>query len=198
MAAITAAMVKELREKTSAGMMDCKKALQECDGDQAKAVDWLRQKGLSKAAKKAGRETSEGLIGSYVHSNGKIAVMVELKCETDFVARSEQFVELAKNLAMQIAAVNPVALDESGVDAEIVERERAVYRQKALDDGKPENIVEKIVDGAIKKYYKEVCLLEQPFIRDDKKIVRDLVNEAIATLGENITVGRFCRFELGE
>ncbi|ABB37933.1 translation elongation factor Ts [Oleidesulfovibrio alaskensis G20] len=197
MAAITAAMVKELREKTAAGMMDCKKALQECDGDEAKAVDWLRQKGLSKAAKKADRATSEGLIGSYIHSNGKIGVMVELKCETDFVARNEQFIELAKNLAMQIAATNPVAVDENGVDAELIERERAVYREKALAEGKPENIVEKIVDGAIKKYYKEVCLLEQPFIRDDKKVIRDLLNDTIATLGENITVGRFCRFQLG-
>jgi elongation factor Ts len=197
MAAITAAMVKELREKTAAGMMDCKKALQECDGDEAKAVDWLRQKGLSKAAKKADRATSEGLIGSYIHSNGKIGVMVELKCETDFVARNEQFIELAKNLAMQIAATNPVAVDENGVNAELIERERAVYREKALAEGKPENIVEKIVDGAIKKYYKEVCLLEQPFIRDDKKVIRDLLNDTIATLGENITVGRFCRFQLG-
>jgi elongation factor Ts len=123
--------------------------------------------------------------------------MVELKCETDFVARNEQFIELAKNLAMQIAATNPVAVDENGVNAELIERERAVYREKALAEGKPENIVEKIVDGAIKKYYKEVCLLEQPFIRDDKKVIRDLLNDTIATLGENITVGRFCRFQLG-
>ncbi|MEG6504428.1 translation elongation factor Ts [Nitratidesulfovibrio sp. 1201_IL3209] len=195
--AITAQMVKELREKTGAGMMDCKKALEENDGSLEKAVDWLRQKGLSKAAKKAGRATSEGVIGSYIHSNGKIAVIVEVKCETDFVARNEKFQEFAKNVAMQIAATNPAAVDAESVDPAVIEREREVYRQKAREEGKPENIIEKIVEGGIKKFYKEVCLLEQPYIRDDKMTIRDLLNDVIATLGENVTVGRFVRMQLG-
>jgi elongation factor Ts len=195
--AITAQMVKELREKTGAGMMDCKKALEENDGSLEKAVDWLRQKGLSKAAKKAGRATSEGVIGSYIHSNGKIAVIVEVKCETDFVARNEKFQEFAKNVAMQIAATNPAAVDAESVDPTVIEREREVYRQKAREEGKPENIIEKIVEGGIKKFYKEVCLLEQPYIRDDKMTIRDLLNDVIATLGENVTVGRFVRMQLG-
>ncbi|MGJ3521547.1 translation elongation factor Ts [Nitratidesulfovibrio sp. D1] len=195
--AITAQMVKELREKTGAGMMDCKKALEENGGSLEKAVDWLRQKGLSKAAKKAGRATSEGVIGSYIHSNGKIAVIVEVKCETDFVARNEKFQEFAKNVAMQIAATNPAAVDAESVAPAIIEREREVYRQKAREEGKPENIIEKIVEGGIKKFYKEVCLLEQPYIRDDKMTIRDLLNDVIATLGENVTVGRFVRMQLG-
>lgn len=195
--AITAQMVKELREKTGAGMMDCKKALEENNGSHDKAVDWLRQKGLSKAAKKAGRATSEGVIGSYIHSNGKIAVIVEVKCETDFVARNEKFQEFAKNLAMQIAATSPAAVDAESVDPAVIDREREVYRQKAREEGKPENIIEKIVEGGIKKFYKEICLLEQPYIRDDKLTVRDLLNDVIATLGENVTVGRFVRMQLG-
>ncbi|WP_035068630.1 translation elongation factor Ts [Nitratidesulfovibrio termitidis] len=195
--AITAQMVKELREKTGAGMMDCKKALEENDGNLEKAVDWLRQKGLSKAAKKAGRATSEGVIGNYIHSTGKIAVLVEVKCETDFVARNEKFQEFAKNVAMQIAANNPAAVDAESVDPAIIEREREVYRQKAREEGKPENIIEKIVEGGIKKFYKEICLLEQPYIRDDKMTIRDLLNDVIATLGENVTIGRFVRMQLG-
>lgn len=195
--AITAQMVKELREKTGAGMMDCKKALEENDGSLEKAIDWLRQKGLSKAAKKAGRATSEGVIGNYIHSTGKIAVLVEVKCETDFVARNEKFQEFAKNVAMQIAANNPAAVDIESVDPAIIEREREVYRQKAREEGKPENIIEKIVEGGIKKFYKEICLLEQPYIRDDKLTIRDLLNDVIATLGENVTIGRFVRMQLG-
>ncbi|BFR49237.1 translation elongation factor Ts [Nitratidesulfovibrio sp. HK-II] len=195
--AITAQMVKELREKTGAGMMDCKKALEENGGSLEKAVDWLRQKGLSKAAKKAGRATSEGVIGNYIHSTGKIAVLVEVKCETDFVARNEKFQEFAKNVAMQIAANNPAAVDAESVDPAIIEREREVYRQKAREEGKPENIIEKIVEGGIKKFYKEICLLEQPYIRDDKMTIRDLLNDVIATLGENVTIGRFVRMQLG-
>ncbi len=195
--AITAQMVKELREKTGAGMMDCKKALEENGGSLEKAIDWLRQKGLSKAAKKAGRATSEGVIGNYIHSTGKIAVLVEVKCETDFVARNEKFQEFAKNVAMQIAANNPAAVDAESVDPAIIEREREVYRQKAREEGKPENIIEKIVEGGIKKFYKEICLLEQPYIRDDKMTIRDLLNDLIATLGENVTVGRFVRMQLG-
>ncbi|MBG3877711.1 MULTISPECIES: translation elongation factor Ts [Nitratidesulfovibrio] len=195
--AITAQMVKELREKTGAGMMDCKKALEENGGSLEKAVDWLRQKGLSKAAKKAGRATSEGVIGNYIHSTGKIAVLVEVKCETDFVARNEKFQEFAKNVAMQIAANNPAAVDAESVDPAVIEREREVYRQKAREEGKPENIIEKIVEGGIKKFYKEICLLEQPYIRDDKMTIRDLLNDVIATLGENVTIGRFVRMQLG-
>ncbi|MCL1985263.1 MAG: translation elongation factor Ts [Betaproteobacteria bacterium] len=194
---ISAQQVKELREKTAAGMMDCKKALEECKGDLEKAIDWLRQKGLAKAAKKAGRSTEQGIIGSYIHSTGKIGVMVEIKCETDFVARTEAFQEFAKHIAMQIAAASPLALDTASLDPALVEREREVYRQKAREEGKPEAIVEKIAEGAVKKYYKEVCLLEQPFIKDDKKTVQDLLNEAIATIGENMVIGRFVRMQLG-
>ncbi|MEG2004992.1 MAG: translation elongation factor Ts [Bilophila sp.] len=291
---ISASMVKELREKTSAGMMDCKKALDENDGDMEKAVDWLRQKGLSKAAKKAGRTTSEGLIGFEVTPDGKSAVLVEIKCETDFVARgdkfqnfvkaitaqivdhcpadeaallaepaladksrtvqdilhdaiatigenivigrflkrdltagtngmigsylhsnskiavlvelkaenattvaSEAFHELAKNVAMQIAAASPLSISPDTLDPAQMEREREVYRQKARDEGKPENIVEKIAEGAVKKYYKEVCLLEQPYIRDDKMTVGDLIKATGKTLGESISVVRFDRVQLG-
>ncbi len=196
--AISAQMVKGLRDKTGAGMMDCKKALVECEGDEEKAVAWLRQKGLSKAAKKAGRSTSEGLIGSYVHSNGKIGVMVELKCETDFVARNEKFQEVAKDLAMQIAATSPLCVSPEELPQDNLEKEKAIYREQALAEGKPEKIVDKIVEGRVQKYYKEVCLLEQAFIKDDKKTIKDLVNDLIAVLGENIQVGRFVRFSLGE
>jgi len=194
---ISAQQVKELREKTAAGMMDCKKALEECKGDMEKAVDWLRQKGLAKAAKKAGRSTEQGMIGSYIHSTGKIGVMVEIKCETDFVARTEAFQEFAKHIAMQIAAAAPLALDATSLDPALVEREREVYRQKAREEGKPDAIVDKIAEGAVQKYYKEVCLLEQPFIKDDKKTVRELLNETIATIGENMAIGRFVRMQLG-
>ena len=194
---ISASMVKDLRDRTGAGMMDCKNALQEC-GDMEKAIDWLRQKGLAKAAKKAGRATSEGRIGSYVHSTGKIAVLVEICCETDFVAKSDKFQEFAKNMAMQIAASSPLAVDRESIDPALVERKREVYRQKAREEGKPENIIEKIVEGAVNKYCKEVCLLEQPYIRDDKKTVRDLLGELIAALGENVTIVRFTRMQLGE
>ena len=194
---ISAQQVKELREKTAAGMMDCKKALEECKGDMEKAIDWLRQKGLAKAAKKAGRSTEQGMIGSYVHATGKIGVLVEIKCETDFVARTEAFQAFAKNIAMQIAAAVPLALDAASLDPALVEREREIYRQKAREEGKPDAIVEKIAEGAVKKYYKEGCLLEQPFIKDDKKTVQDLLNETIAAVGENMAIGRFVRIQLG-
>ncbi len=194
---ISAQQVKELREKTAAGMMDCKKALEESKGDMEKAVDWLRQKGLAKAAKKAGRSTEQGIIGSYIHSTGKIGVMVEIKCETDFVARTEPFQDFAKNVAMQIAAANPLALDAESIDPALIEREREIYRKKAKEEGKPDAVIEKIVEGAVKKYYKEVCLLEQPYIRDDKKTVQDLLNETIAAVGENMAIGRFVRMQLG-
>ena len=195
--AVSAQSVKELREKTGAGMMDCKKALEESAGDMEKAVDWLRQKGLAKAAKKAGRSTDQGIIGSYVHSNGKIAVLVEVKCETDFVARTEHFLNFAKNIAMQIAAASPLALDTDSLAPALLEREREIYRKKAREEGKPEAVIEKIAEGAVKKFCKEVCLLEQAYIRDDKKTVRDLLNETIAAVGENMDIGRFTRMQLG-
>jgi elongation factor Ts len=195
---ITAQMVKELRERTGAGMMDCKKALVETGGDEEKAVAWLREKGLAKAQKKAGRATSEGWIGSYIHSNGKIGVLIELKCETDFVAKNEKFLELAKDLAMQVAAANPVCVSPGELPADLLERERSIYHNQALEEGKPENIASKIVEGRVKKFYKEACLLEQPFIKDDSLSIQDLVNNTIAVLGENIQVGRFVRMVLGE
>jgi len=198
MADITASSVKALRDKTGAGMMDCKKALGECSGDEEKAVAWLREKGLAKAQKRAGRATSEGMIGSYIHSNGKLGVMVEIKCETDFVARSERFQEFAKNVAMQIAAANPVCLAPEEVPAELLAKEKDIYKHQAMEEGKPEAIAEKIVEGRLKKYYKEVCLLEQPFIKDDKVTIKDLLNELVGVLGENVQIGRFCRMALGE
>ncbi|NJB67587.1 elongation factor Ts [Desulfobaculum xiamenense] len=196
--AITASMVKDLREMTGAGMMDCKKALSECNGDTEKAVAWLREKGLAKAQKKAGRATSEGFIGSYIHSNGKLGVMVEIKCETDFVAKAERFQEFAKDVAMQIAAMNPVCVSSEEVPQDMLAKEREIYKHQAMEEGKPEHIAEKIVDGRVQKYYKEVCLLEQPFVKDDKRTIKDLLNELIAVLGENIQIGRFARIALGD
>lgn len=196
--AISASMVKELREKTGAGMMDCKKALQECDCCQEKSLLWLREKGLAKAQKKSGRATSQGYIGSYIHSNGKIGVMVELKCETDFVAKNEKFLELAKDLAMQVAATSPLCVAPEDIDPEVLERERQIFTQQTRDEGKPENIIPKIVEGRMKKFSQEVCLLEQAFIKDDSRKVKDLITETIAILGENIQVGRIVRLALGE
>ena len=198
MAEISAQTVKTLRDKTGAGMMDCKKALQECGGDEEKAIAWLREKGLSKAQKRAGRATSEGVVGSYIHSNGKLGVMVEIKCETDFVARSERFQEFAKNVAMQIAAANPVCLNPEDVPAELLAKEKEIFKHQAMEEGKPEAIAEKIVDGRVKKFYKEICLLEQPFIKDDKVTIKDLMNELVGVIGENIQIGRFTRMALGE
>jgi elongation factor Ts len=195
---INAQMVKSLRDKTGAGMMDCKKALEATSGDEEKAMIWLREKGLAKAQKRAGRATSEGWIGSYIHSNGKIAVLVELKCETDFVAKSDRFQTLARDLAMQIAAASPVCVSPDQLPGELLEKEKQIYLHQAKEEGKPDNIAEKIVEGRIKKYYKEVCLLEQPFIKDDSKSIADLMNEAVAVLGENIQIGRFTRMALGE
>ncbi len=195
---VSAKMVKALREKTGAGMMDCKKALQDSGGDEEKAVAWLREKGLSKAQKRADRTASEGIIGSYVHSNSKIAVLVELNCETDFVAKNDSFKDLAKNLAMQVAAANPICISPEELPQDAIEQEKEIYAKQAQADGKPENVVEKIVEGRLKKYYKEVCLLEQPYIKDDSKQVKDLVNELIAAIGEKIEVNRFVRMEVGE
>ena len=198
MSDISASSVKALRDKTGAGMMDCKKALTECAGDDEKAVAWLREKGLSKAQKRAGRATTEGVIGSYIHSTGKIGVMVEIKCETDFVARSDRFQEFARNVAMQIAAANPVCLAPADVPADLLAKEREIYKNQAMAEGKPEQIAEKIVDGRVKKFYKEICLLEQPFIKDDKVTIKDLMNELVGVIGENIQIGRFTRLALGE
>jgi len=196
--AVTAQMVKALRDKTGTGMMDCKRALSETGGDEEKAVVWLREKGLARAREKAGRAVSEGLIGSYIHSNGKIGVMVEVKCETDFVAKSDAFKELAKNIAMQIAAANPICVAPEDLPPDMVEKEKEIFKNQAVAEGKPEHIAEKITEGRLKKYYKEVCLLEQPYIRDDKLTIRDLVGEAVAKLGESIQLGRFTRMALGE
>ena len=195
---IKAQQVKELREKTGAGMMDCKKALQSSDGDPKKAMNWLREKGLAKAEKRIGREASEGMIGSYIHMNGKIGVLVEINCETDFVAKSDKFQEFAKNISMQIAATNPVCVHSEDLPADLVEQEKSIYANQAREEGKPEQVVEKIIEGRLKKYYKEVCLLDQPFIKDDSLTIQDLMNELIAVLGEKIKVRRFVRMQVGE
>ena len=195
---ITAGMVKELRERTGAGMMDCKKALTETNGDMDKAIDYLREKGLAAAAKKAGRVAAEGLVESYIHGGGRIGVLVEVNCETDFVAKTEGFKALAKDIAMQIAAANPAYVSRDEVPAEVLEHEREVLRAQALNEGKPAQIVEKMIVGRIEKYYKEVCLLEQVFIKDTDKTITQLINESIAKIGENIAVRRFTRYQLGE
>ena len=198
MAAITAAMVKELRERTQAGMMDCKKALVETDGDMDKAIAYLREKGLAAAAKKAGRIAAEGLVDSYIHMGGKIGVLVEVNCETDFVANTDRFKALCHDIAMHIAAAKPEFLDKADVPTDNLEKEKEVLRAQALNEGKPEKIVERMVEGRIEKYYKEVCLMEQPFVKDPDKTIRDLISEATVAIGEKISVRRFVRFERGE
>lgn len=195
---ITAAMVKELRERTGAGMMDCKNALAATDGDIAKAIDELRTRGLAKAAKKAGRIASEGVVMSYIHGGGRIGVLVEVNCETDFVAKTEQFQELVHNIAMQVAAANPEFLSREEVPESVLNHEKEVLKAQALEEGKPEKIIEKMVEGRIEKYYKEACLMEQPYIKDPDKSVQELVHETIAKIGENISVRRFTRYEVGE
>ncbi|MCP4580052.1 MAG: translation elongation factor Ts [candidate division Zixibacteria bacterium] len=195
---ITAVMVKELREKTGVGMMDCKKALSDADGDMDKAVTNLREQGLAKAAKRAGRVAKEGNISSYIHPGDKLGVLVEVNCETDFVARTDDFKGLCKDIAMQIAAAAPLVVDREDLSQEQIEAEREIFRTQALNDGKPEKIVDKIVDGKIDKYYSEVVLLEQAFIKDTDKTVKDILTDAIAKLGENMSIKRFVRFRLGE
>ena len=195
---VTASLVKELRERTGAGMMDCKKALAETAGDLSKAVDYLRQKGLAAAAKKADRAATDGAIGAYVHAGGKLGVLVEINCETDFVARTAEFQSLLKDVAMQVAATNPRWVRREEVSAEEFEREKVIYRQQALESGKPEKVIEMIVQGKMEKFYSEVCLLDQSFVKDPDKKVIDVVNDAIARLGENIQVRRFARYHLGE
>lgn len=195
---ITAALVKELRERTGAGMMDCKKVLVETCGDIEKAIDELRTKGLAKAAKKAGRVASEGTVVSYIHGKGRIGVMVEVNCETDFVGNTDEFRQLAYDIAMQIAAANPAYLSREDVPAAELEHEREVLKAQAREEGKPEKVIEKMVEGRIEKYYKENCLLEQAFIKDPDKTIQALIHENVAKIGENITVRRFTRYELGE
>jgi elongation factor Ts len=195
---VSAAAVKNLREKTGAGMMDCKKALAESGGDLDKAVDYLRQKGLAAASKKASRTASDGAIGAYVHPGGKIGVLVELNCETDFVARTPEFQNLLKDIAMQIAAANPRYIRPEEVATGDLEREREIYRRQALESGKPEKVVDKIVDGKIDRFYSEVCLLEQSFIKNPDRKVSEILTDAVARLGENIQVKRFSRYQLGE
>jgi elongation factor Ts len=198
MAEITAAMVKELRERTQAGILDCKKALAECDGDMDKAIEFLRKKGLSAAAKKAGRIATEGAVVSYIHPNNRIGVLLEVNCETDFVAGTPDFKGFCQDVAMQIAAMAPEVVRREQIDAAAVERERVVLRERALAEGKPEKIVDKIVDGQIAKWYSERVLLEQKFVKEDKKSVEDLQRELVAKVGENVQIRRFVRYELGE
>ncbi|MDD2234048.1 MAG: translation elongation factor Ts [Desulfitobacteriaceae bacterium] len=198
MAEISAAQVKELREKTGAGMMDCKKALTECNGDTDKAVDFLREKGLASAAKKEGRIAAEGLVDAYIHGGGRIGVLVEVNCETDFVARGEEFKALVRDIAMQIAAANPLFLHKDDVSEEVIQHEKDILRAQALNEGKPEKIVDKMVEGRIQKYYKEVCLLEQAFIKDPDMTINDLLLSKVAKIGEKIVVRRFMRYEMGQ
>ena len=198
MTTISATLVKQLREKTGAGMMDCKQALVECDADIDNAVDFLRKKGLATAQKRAGRAMTEGTVQSYIHMGGKLGVMVEVNCETDFVAKNEDFLSFAKNIAMHIAATNPLGIRAEDVSEEIVNREKAIYQAQALEMGKPENVVPKIVEGKMNKFFKDNCLLNQPYVRDPELTVQDLLNELIAKIGENISIRRFVRFQTGE
>ena len=198
MAEVTAAMIKDLRERTGAGMSDCKKALMETEADVEKAIDYLRKKGLAKAAKKAGREATEGLVVSYIHGGGRIGVLVEINCETDFVARNEDFVQFTREVALQIAAMNPMFVRKEEVDPEVIERERTVLVAKAKESGKPEQIAQKMVEGQISKWMKEICLLDQPWVKDSDKTIDQVQQELIAKIGENIKIRRFVRFELGE
>ncbi len=191
-------MVKDLREKTGAGMMDCKKALAEAKGDFEKAVDYLRQKGLATASRRAGKIASEGRIGAYVHAGGKIGVIVEVNCETDFVAKTEDFQNFAKEIAMHIAASNPLYVRREQVPPEVLEREKEIYRVQAREAGKPEKIIEKIVEGKLEKYYSEICLLEQPYIKDPNLTIQDLLNELISKVGEKVEIRRFSRFQVAE
>jgi elongation factor Ts len=198
MAEITAQMVKELRAATGSGIMDCKKVLADADGNMDKAIELLRKKGLAKAAKRAGRSTSEGIIYSYIHTGAKLGVLLEVNCESDFVAKTEDFENFAKDIAMHIAAANPAGLVPEDVDQSVIEKEREIYRAQMLEEGKPENIIDKIVDGKVEKFYKEVCLLSQQYIKDPQKTVEDVLKETIGKIGENIQIKRFARFQIGE
>jgi len=195
---ISAAQVKELRESTGAGVLDCRKALQENNGDFDKAVAFLREKGLAAAAKKVGREAREGAVELYSHGGGRVGVMVEVNCETDFVARTEQFRAFAHDLALQVAAANPRYLDLADVPAEVVEGEKTIARNRAIQEGKPEKVLDKIVEGRMEKFYQEVCLMQQPFVKDESLTITDLLKQTVATIGENVIIRRFARWELGE
>jgi elongation factor Ts len=195
---ISASLVKDLREKTGVGMMDCKKALQESGGDLQSAIDYLRKKGIATAKKRGGRVTSEGQVQSYIHAGGKIGVLVEVNCETDFSAKTTDFSEFVKNVAMQIAATNPISIDREGVEPQTLEKEKEIYMTQAKESGKPEKVWDKIVEGKMKKFYSESCLLEQPFVKNPDITVQDLLNELVAKTGENILIRRFSRYQLGE
>jgi len=195
---VDAKVVKVLREKTGAGMMDCKRALVETNGDLAKAIDELRKAGVAKAEKKGSRAAQEGLIYSYIHHGGRLGVLLEVNCETDFVAKTDGFKELVHNLSIQIAATNPISVSRDSVSKDLVKKEKNIYMEQAKSSNKPENVIEKIVEGKMDKYFQENCLLEQPFIKDPDKTIKDLITETIATLGENIAVGRYIRFAIGE
>lgn len=195
---ISATMVKDLRDKTNAGMMDCKKALQETGGDMEKAVDFLRQKGLAKAMKRSAREASEGMVHAYIHGGGRIGVLVEVNCETDFAAKSDDFVEFTRNIAMHIAASNPLGVEKGDIPEEVVERERAIYMAQARETGKPEKILGQMVEGKLRKFYEESVLLEQAYVKDPDKTIQDYLNELVAKIGEKIIIRRFARYQLGE
>jgi len=195
---ITTEMIKDLREKTGVGIMDCKVALKECDGDIKAAVDYLRKKGIATAKKRSSKTTSNGQVQSYIHGGGKIGVLVEVNCETDFTGRTDDFTEFAKNLAMQIAATNPVSVDRETVPEEVLQREKEIYATQARETGKPEKVIEKIVEGKLNKFYSEACLLDQPFVKNPDITIQDYLNEMIAKTGENIVIKRFARFQLGD
>ena len=190
--------IVKLRKRTNAGMMDCKNALTETDGDLDKATEWLREKGIAKAAKKADRIAAEGLVYSYIHMGGKIGVLVEINCETDFVSRSDSFVALCKDIALHIAASRPLYINEDEVPTDVLNHEKEILRAQALNEGKPEAIVDKMIEGRVKKFYEEVCLLDQPFVKDPSKTIKDIVNDAVLTIGEKISIRRFTRYEMGE
>jgi elongation factor Ts len=195
---ISASLVKELREKTGVGIMDCKKALKESEGDLEKAVDFLRQKGIATAKKRGGRSTSEGQIQSYIHAGGKIGVLVEVNCETDFTGKTDEFHEMVRNIAMHIAASNPIAIDRDGISPEVLEKEKNIYAIQAKESGKPEKVIDKIVEGKMGKFYSESCLLEQAYVKNPDITIHDLLNEMIAKTGENMVIKRFVRYQLGE
>ena len=198
MVQISAAMVKELREATGSGIMDCKRVLAEAEGDMEQAIDLLRKKGLAKAAKRAGRSTSEGVIYSYIHTGAKLGVLLEVNCESDFVAKTENFLQFAKNIAMHIAAANPMGLNPEDVDPAVLAKEKEIFRAQMLEEGKPENMIDKIVEGKVEKFYKEVCLMSQQYVKDPQQTITDVLKETISKIGENIQIKRFARFHIGE
>jgi len=198
MTEISAAMVKQLREKSGAGIMDCKQALAECEGDIDKASDFLRKKGLATAKKRAGRATMQGAVQSYIHMGGKIGVLVEVNCETDFVAKTDDFLAFVKNIAMHVAASNPVGITEEDVPQDVIEKEKEIYRAQALEMGKPEKMVDKIAEGKLNKFFKESCLMSQPYVKDPNMTITDYLNDVIAKTGEKINIKRFARFQIGE